>query len=139
MNASKQVLRAPWVGLLNEAIHHGGRRNKRLIKANKYVQLATTGPDGRPHVRTVVFRGFYQHVTKVEEGVGPARYSPSAMMFITDARSEKIRDLRSNSFAEVAQNQPSCSARASRTNCCNYDRCAAGLRVRRASFAWPVG
>mmetsp|Transcript_8087 Transcript_8087/g.15004 ORF Transcript_8087/g.15004 Transcript_8087/m.15004 type:complete len:219 (+) Transcript_8087:336-992(+) len=82
---------APWVESLNKAIRCGGTKNKRLIKANKYMQLATTAVDGRPHVRTVVFRGFYTG----------QRYNPWAMTFITDMRSTKIQDLRKNAFAEV--------------------------------------
>jgi len=84
--------RAPWVEALNKAIHLGGTKNRRLIKANKYFQLATTAPDGRPHCRTIVFRGFHKGCTK---------YSDCAMTFITDSRTEKIADLKANRHAEL--------------------------------------
>ena len=46
------------------------------------MQLATVDGEGRPHVRTVVFRGF----ADVAGG--------KAMQFITDARSAKVQQKR---------------------------------------------
>ena len=54
------------------------RRNRRDAH-NRYVQFATLGLDGKPRVRMVVFRGF--------------SLSAASFFFITDARSEKVKEL----------------------------------------------
>lgn len=61
-------------------------RNKRLVNS-RYVQLATVKPDGRPSNRTVVFRGFLGDTDD--------------LTFVTDSRSNKIRELAANPAAEV--------------------------------------
>ena len=63
-----------WLQRLKRAI----RRNRRDAH-NRYVQLATLGLDGKPRVRMVVFRGF--------------SLSEASIFFITDARSEKVKEL----------------------------------------------
>jgi hypothetical protein len=49
--ATQQAVTAPWRSLLQRSI----AQNSNLPHA-KYMQLATTRPDGKPAVRTVVFR-----------------------------------------------------------------------------------
>ena len=53
---------------------------------NRLVQLATVSKNNRPRVRTVVFRGW----TKLNE-----------MKLISDNRSQKIEDIKSNNYVEV--------------------------------------
>ena len=71
----------------------------RALEANaalpnsRYVQLATVRADGRPAVRTVVFRGFL-------EGAGIPH--AGALQFTTDTRSEKCEQLAANNAAEAA-------------------------------------
>ncbi len=72
---------APWRSPLARALH----RNRALPYA-RYVQLATVREDGIPANRTVVFRGF--------SGDGH-------LQIVTDQRSEKIRHIASNPWAEV--------------------------------------
>ena len=43
----------------------------RKVRGGNYVQLATVGPDGKPHCRTVVFRGFVVNAS-----------NPKAIVFI---------------------------------------------------------
>ncbi len=64
----------PWRASLDHALE----RN-RLSPSHRFVQLATIGLDGRPAVRTVVFRGF----------LGDSR----ELIFTTDARSAKRTEL----------------------------------------------
>jgi PPOX class probable FMN-dependent enzyme len=64
----------PWRVPLDRALE----RNRRS-PAHRFVQLATVGPDGRPAVRTVVFRGF----------LGDSR----DLIFTTDARSAKRAEI----------------------------------------------
>ena len=49
-----------WKSTLNKALE----ANKHL-KYSTFFQLATVRPDGRPSVRTVVFRGFLDDSTKI--------------------------------------------------------------------------
>ena len=51
---------APWRSLLVKSLE----TNKHLPNA-KFMQLATVRPDGRPSVRTVVFRGFHNESDQV--------------------------------------------------------------------------
>ncbi len=51
---------APWRSLLMKSLE----TNKHLPNA-KFMQLATVRPDGRPSVRTVVFRGFHNDSDQV--------------------------------------------------------------------------
>eukprot|EP01097_Dermamoeba_algensis_P006919 TRINITY_DN4320_c0_g1_i5.p1 TRINITY_DN4320_c0_g1~~TRINITY_DN4320_c0_g1_i5.p1 ORF type:complete len:259 (-),score=55.47 TRINITY_DN4320_c0_g1_i5:37-813(-) len=64
-------------------------RNK-SDRASSWVQLATISPSGRPTVRTLVFRGFYEP---------PA--VPPFLKFVTDRRSEKVTHIQSSPFVEV--------------------------------------
>lgn len=54
----------------------------------RWVQLATVGLDGAPAVRTVVFRGLHR----------------GALVFTTDARSAKMREITHEPRVEVAWN-----------------------------------
>ena len=72
----------PWRSPLACALH----RNRSLPHV-KFVQLATVDVQGRPHNRTVVFRGF----TKDSHD----------LKFITDHRSEKLHHLAHQPWVEV--------------------------------------
>ena len=63
-----------WLQQLKRAI----RKNRRDAH-NRYLQFATLGLDGKPRVRMVVFRGF--------------SLSEVSFFIITDARSEKVKEL----------------------------------------------
>jgi pyridoxamine 5'-phosphate oxidase len=80
--------RGPGTGFRNmewlERLEHSLSRNKHLPHAT-YVQLATIRLDGKPANRTVVFRAFHD----------------SSLVFITDKRSEKVAELRQQSWAEA--------------------------------------
>ena len=71
-----------WFGSLKRSI----RRNKRF-RENRYFQLATIGLDGSPANRTVVFRGFTE--------------SFGSIKVITDYRSQKLEEIRSNPSCEI--------------------------------------
>jgi len=73
---------APWRSPLSRALH----RNRSLPEA-RYFQLATVRQDGRPANRTVVFRGFLDETNSLQT--------------VTDARSEKVEQLRQNPWAEA--------------------------------------
>ncbi|CAL8466965.1 g6501 [Coccomyxa elongata] len=60
--------------------------NKHLPNA-KFMQLATVRPDGRPSVRTVVFRGFHNESDQVT--------------FTTDTRTYKVEDIRQHPWTEI--------------------------------------
>ncbi|MDR3621934.1 MAG: pyridoxamine 5'-phosphate oxidase family protein [Paludisphaera borealis] len=72
----------PWRPSLDLALHRN-RRSPQL----RFVQLATVRHDGRPTVRTVVFRGF----------LGDS----SDMVFTTDVRSAKCAEIRRSPEAEI--------------------------------------
>jgi PPOX class probable FMN-dependent enzyme len=76
------MLHEPWRASLDLALH----RNRRSPQS-RFVQLATVRPDGRPAVRTVVFRGFLG-----ESG---------SAVFTTDARSAKCAEIRLRPDAEL--------------------------------------
>jgi PPOX class probable FMN-dependent enzyme len=63
----------------------------RKIRGGNYVQIATVDPEGFPHVRTVVFRGFLK----------PGSGSKVAMKMITDARSNKVEHLHHSNKCEM--------------------------------------
>jgi len=73
---------APWRAVLGRALHRNRSRAH-----SRYVQLATVDPEGRPHNRTVVFRGF----------------CPGAndLSFVTDSRSDKVEQINHCPWAEV--------------------------------------
>ena len=71
----------PWRPLLRAALQREGRS----VPA-RWVQLATTGLDGTPRVRTLVFRG-WSEVDQLE--------------LFSDQRSEKIRELSIHEAAEL--------------------------------------
>ncbi|KAF0695370.1 Aste57867_13804 [Aphanomyces stellatus] len=62
----------------------------RQIRGGNYVQLATVDADGRPHCRTVVFRGFLD----LPDG-------SRAMKMITDARSDKVAQIHHSPASEL--------------------------------------
>ena len=64
----------------------------RKVRGGNYVQIATVDTEGRPHCRTVVFRGFLE----VAASGGGA-----AMRMITDARSEKVEQARARPACEM--------------------------------------
>ena len=68
--------------------------NNALANA-RWVQLATVRADGRPAVRTVVFRGF------MEGSALPA----GSLMFTTDTRSEKCEQITASNAAELCTSQ----------------------------------
>ena len=72
-----------WLQQLKHAIR-GNRRDAH----NRYVQLATLGLDGKPRVRMVVFRGF--------------SLAEVSFFIITDARSEKVKELAQCPDVEVS-------------------------------------
>mmetsp|Transcript_4735 Transcript_4735/g.5967 ORF Transcript_4735/g.5967 Transcript_4735/m.5967 type:complete len:216 (-) Transcript_4735:684-1331(-) len=76
-----------WTKRLEESI----QATKKATGWN-YVQMATCGPDMHPTNRTVVFRGF-------KKCVGTKR---RCLKFVTDSRSEKVKNLSSNPYSEVA-------------------------------------
>ena len=71
----------PWRPLLRAAMQREGRS-----VAARWVQLATTGRDGAPRVRTLVFRGW----TGAEQ-----------LELFSDQRSEKVKELANNGAAEL--------------------------------------
>ncbi|HEY9620726.1 MAG TPA: Npun_F5749 family FMN-dependent PPOX-type flavoprotein, partial [Crinalium sp.] len=73
---------ALWRSPLSRALH----RNRALVYA-RYVQLATVREDGRPANRTVVFRRFLD--------------DSNQLVFVTDARSEKVGQIQQQSWGEV--------------------------------------
>jgi pyridoxamine 5'-phosphate oxidase len=74
---------APWRSPLTRALH----RNRSLAYA-RYAQLATVQPNGRPANRTIVFRGFLDDQT-------------NQLKFVTDSRSEKVDQIRSQPWGEL--------------------------------------
>lgn len=73
---------AEWKTLVLKAL----QKNRSVANA-RYMQIATVRPDGRPANRTVVFRGFLEDSNMVT--------------FITDARSSKVEEIKSNPLAEI--------------------------------------
>lgn len=73
---------APWRSPLARALHYN-----RSLPYARYVQLATVRPNGQPANRTIVFRGFLENSNQ--------------LMFVTDARSEKIGQIQQQSWGEV--------------------------------------
>lgn len=73
---------APWRSAIARALH----RNRSLIYA-RYLQLATVRADNRPANRTVVFRDFLKDTNQLK--------------FITDTRSDKIDQIKTQPWAEA--------------------------------------
>ena len=87
----------------------------RKVRGGNYVQLATVGPDGKPHCRTVVFRGFVEPGTasasaESVEAAEPAASAAAvtsapkrgrALKMITDARSEKVKEVAHSPACEM--------------------------------------
>ena len=71
----------PWRPLLRAALRREGRS-----VAARWVQLATTGRDGSPRVRTLVFRGW-------AEG--------NQLELFSDQRSEKVKEVTNNEAVEL--------------------------------------
>jgi PPOX class probable FMN-dependent enzyme len=72
----------PWRSPLTHALHCN-----RSLPHSKFIQLATVDPQGRPHNRTIVYRGLLN--------------SSSDLKFITDSRSDKISHLEHQPWVEV--------------------------------------
>mgnify|MGYP001078053727 CR=1 FL=1 len=73
---------APWRAPLARALH----RN-RALAYSRYAQLATVDPQGRPHNRTLVVRGFVGDTNTLE--------------FITDRRSAKVAQIHHQPWGEL--------------------------------------
>ena len=87
----------------------------RKVRGGNYVQLATVGADGKPHCRTVVFRGFIEpesatatvEAAEPADPVAPASTVTSAphrgraLKMITDARSEKVKEVAHSPACEM--------------------------------------
>ncbi|MEO1093858.1 MAG: Npun_F5749 family FMN-dependent PPOX-type flavoprotein [Cyanobacteria bacterium J06638_28] len=73
---------APWRTPLSRALHRNRSR-----AYSRYPQMATVRPNGQPANRTVVFRTFLPET--------------NYLTFVTDVRSEKIRDLAVNPAVEI--------------------------------------
>lgn len=71
-----------WKNDLSVALKRGSRS-----PTTKYLQLGTVTTEGRPAVRTVVFRGFL--------------WDTCSITFITDARSSKIEEMMQNPHCEI--------------------------------------
>ncbi|XP_062209618.1 pyridoxine/pyridoxamine 5'-phosphate oxidase 2 [Phragmites australis] len=80
--AAASALSSPWRALLQRALKANAH-----LRHSTYFQLATVGGGGRPANRTVVFRGFQEHCDKIQIN--------------TDARSNKIGDIKSCPFGEI--------------------------------------
>lgn len=66
---------------------------------SKFAQMATARAlDGAPSVRTIVFRGFFDDLV----GDAASAERANALVFCTDARSEKVRDIASDARGEMA-------------------------------------
>lgn len=78
----------PWKELLDSSL----AVNKHLIHS-KYMQIATIKKNGRPANRTVVFRGFLS---------AASMSAGDTLTFVTDSRSEKIEQILTYPYAEVA-------------------------------------
>ena len=73
---------APWRSFLANAL-----KKNRSQPHSRYFQLATVRSDGIPANRTVVFRGFLENTNRLK--------------IITDARSEKIIEIKNQSWGEI--------------------------------------
>ena len=62
----------------------------RKVRGGNYVQIATVDAENRPHNRTVVFRGF-----QVDEN------GKEAFKMITDARSQKVEQVKHSPYCEM--------------------------------------
>jgi hypothetical protein len=80
-----------WSAALARAIERNA-----ATPAARYLQLATVRPDGRPAVRTVVFRGLRPHPGRSEND------APPALAIVTDGRTSKVAHLAANPAVEAA-------------------------------------
>lgn len=72
-----------WHAAIARALERGSS-----TPTSRYLQIATVRPDGRPAVRSVVFRGWFDGEDDVEEwrsGSGTVAAAPR-LGFVTDAR-----------------------------------------------------
>lgn len=74
-------MNSPWRSVLARALHYHREPHAR------YLQLATVSPQGLPHNRTIVFRGFLRDTNIIR--------------LITDKRSAKAEDIKSNPYGEI--------------------------------------
>lgn len=75
----------------------GSIARSRKVRGGNYVQIATVDEAGRPHCRTVVFRGFLGADKHGFVGSGGA----DAMKMITDGRSAKAAQIAANPACEM--------------------------------------
>ena len=75
----------PWHAAIARALERGSS-----TPSSRYLQLATVRPDGRPAVRSVVFRGWFDSGDAEEEASGsavsPTTSATPRLGFVTDAR-----------------------------------------------------
>ncbi|MBE9003811.1 pyridoxamine 5'-phosphate oxidase family protein [Fortiea sp. LEGE XX443] len=122
---------APWRGAIARALH----RNRSLVYA-RYLQLATVRADHRPANRTVVFRDFLKDTNKLK--------------FITDTRSDKVDQIKTQPWAEVCWYFPNTREQFRISGCLilvdsdDYEQQSARLTAwqqlsdtARLQFAWP--
>ncbi|CAG9463908.1 unnamed protein product [Pedinophyceae sp. YPF-701] len=127
---------APWHTAIRKSLHDS--KNKDIGPAVKFVSLATVR-DGKPRCRTVVFRGFLEHSDTVT--------------FVTDARSAKVEDVRSNDSVEMCwyfagtREQYRLHGTCKIVDSAEQDAALAGARQKawmnmsddaRTQFAWPA-
>lgn len=94
-----------WQQSLKKALNHGGTQRAKRDRSEakrKQVQVASVDADGRPHVRTMVFRGFLPAQTlsgeqlrgdESSESLVPTPADTWLPMLITDTRSAKYAQL----------------------------------------------
>mmetsp|Transcript_16935 Transcript_16935/g.22387 ORF Transcript_16935/g.22387 Transcript_16935/m.22387 type:complete len:317 (+) Transcript_16935:91-1041(+) len=82
----KEISKKSWIQEVKRALAQHKRQPQ-----SRYVQLATCGGSDFPSCRTVVFRGFADFYDSTK----------GILKFITDLRSEKIKDIEANPRAEV--------------------------------------
>ena len=90
-----------WQKLLDISI-----ARSRKVKGGNYVQLATVSADGKPHCRTVVFRGFVKMGSATISQCGdrsPRQWGnrTRALKMISDARAEKVKEVAHSPACEM--------------------------------------
>lgn len=87
-----------WRAAIKQALKKNGKN-----PTSKYAQLATVDArDGAPSVRTVVFRGFLDGFFDDDDANASSDGDGDALVFCTDSRSEKVRDVVGDARAEMA-------------------------------------
>lgn len=65
-------------------------------RASRFMQLATLTLDGKPAVRTVVFRGWHYPTSVADASVANVAFTA-----VTDARTDKVAQVKRHPFAEI--------------------------------------